>query len=52
MKNVIINFMSATDVPVGLTRFNQERITPLRLFDLKSNTPPKYSIYYHDNSIK
>ena len=50
MKN-IINFLSFTDIPIGLANFSQTKIVPLRLLDLKSDTPPKYSIYYHDNII-
>ena len=52
MKNVITNFLSPMDVPVGLSNFSQGRIVALRLFDLKSDTPPKYSIYYHDSYTK
>ena len=52
MKNVLSYFLSPIDVPVGLTNVNQGKIITLRLFDLKSDTPPKYSIYYQDSLIK
>lgn len=52
MKNVIVDFLSPVDVPVGLTNFNAKRIITLRLFDLKSNTPPRYSVYYRDSFLK
>ncbi len=52
MKNIIVEFLSATDTPIGLTKFGQNKVVPLRLFDLKSDTPPKYSIYYHEYFTK
>ena len=45
MKN-IADFFSYTDIPIGLKEFRTAKIVSLRLIDLKSDTPPKYSIYY------
>ena len=52
MKNITVNFLSFMDVPIGLSFFGETKVVPLRLFDLKNDTSPKYSIYYDDSRIK